>query len=254
MIFEIKKYINKITRILLFTVLLILSVILITQAEEYTDLPLKFSEELIFKEREIEIAKQNINLTEELQFTQTGISSFYGKKFHARKTSSGELFLTNKYTAAHRTLPFGSIVKVTNNINNKSTLVIINDRGPFIRNRIIDISPIAAGQIDSYGIPPVTIQTIIRNSELLTKTNDTYFAFSLNLEPLVLTIENLNILQVYDNFTTAVEILNELQNRHPYIDYSIVVTSQDYYNNYPKEKRSYYLAIITPKTLLTMNL
>lgn len=254
MVFEIKKYFNKITRVLIFTVLLIMSVILITQAEDYTDLPLKFSEELIFKEREIEIAKQNTNYTEELQITERGISSFYGKKFHARKTSSGELFLINKYTAAHRTLPFGSIVKVTNENNNKSTLVIINDRGPFIRKRIIDLSTIAAKQIGSSGIPPVTIQTITRKNYLQVSADDIYFAFSINLEPLVLTNTNLNFLQVYSDFSEAVEILHELQNTHPYIDYCIAVTSQDYYKSYPKEKRSYYLAIITPKTLLTMNL
>lgn len=251
---KINRYFYKFTKVFAFTVLFILSVILITQAEDYTDLPLKFSEELILKEREIEIAEQNISLTEQLQYSQTGISSYYGKKFHSRKTSSGEIFLSNKYTAAHRSLPFGSIVKVTNANNNKSTLVLINDRGPFVRKRIIDISSIAAKKIESYGIPVVSIQTIIKNNDLQLAAKDSYFAFSLNLEPLVLTIDNLNILQIFEDFSEAMAILHELQNNHPYIDYCIALTSQDYYKPYPKEKRSYYLAIITPRTLLTMNL
>lgn len=225
-----------------------------TQAEDYTDLPLKFSEELIEREREVEIAKQNLNLTEELLFSQSGISSFYGKKFHNRKTSSGEKYLSNKFTAAHKFLPFGSIVKVTNEINKQSTIVIINDRGPFVRKRIIDISNIAAQKIGSSGIPPVTIQSIIRKKELEKSIEDTYFVFSINLEPLVLTIDNLNLLQEYSDFSEAVEILHELQSKYPYINYCIALTSQDYYGSYPKEKRSYYLGIITPRTLLTMNL
>lgn len=254
MVFVINKYLNKVIRVTLFTIFLTMSVILITQAEDYTDLPLKFSEELIEREREVEIAKQNLNLTEELQFSQTGISSFYGKKFHNRKTSSGERYLTNKYTAAHKSLPFGSIVKVTNEINKQSTLVIINDRGPFVRKRIIDISTIAAHKISSYGIPPVTIQTIIKKNDMEKSLEDTYFAFSINLEPLVLTIDNLNLLQEYSDFSEAVEILHNLQSKYPYINYCIALTAQDYYNNYPKGKRSYYVGIITPRTLLTMNL
>lgn len=251
---KINKYINKSLRAVFFTIFLTMSLILITQAEDYTDQPLKFTEELIQKEREIEIAKQNINLTAELKFTQSGISSFYGKKFHKRKTASGELFFLNKYTAAHRKLPFGSIVKVTNEINNKSTLVIINDRGPFINKRIIDVSEIAAQRIESTGIPPVTVHTILKNSNLQMNIENTFFTFSLNFEPLVLVSENLNILQVFDDFTKAMEILHELQDNHTYINYGIAVSSNEYFNKYPKEKRSYYLAIITPQTSLTMNL
>lgn len=250
----IKTYLKKITRLLLFTILLIISIILITQAEDSTNQPLKFSEELIQKERSIEIAKQNIDLINELQFKQSGISSFYGNKFHSRRTSSGEIYSSYKYTAAHRFLPFGSIVKITNMLNSKSTLVVINDRGPFVRKRIIDISAIAAQQIGSTGIPPVLIQTLLFKPELINNIKDSFFTFSLNLEPLVLSKENLNFLQVYDNFSEAVAILHELQQEHNYINYCVAISSEDYSKNYPKAKRSYYLAIITQQTLLTMNL
>jgi rare lipoprotein A len=80
-----------------------------------------------------------------------GVASWYGGKFHGRLTSSGEVFDTNEMTAAHRTLPFGTIVKVTNLDNGKSAMVKINDRGPFVDGRIIDLSRAAAEQIDMLG-------------------------------------------------------------------------------------------------------
>ena len=67
-------------------------------------------------------------------------ASYYGKKFHGRKTASGEIFDMNKSTAAHNKLKFGTIVKVTSIATNKSVLVRINDRGPFIKGRDIDLS------------------------------------------------------------------------------------------------------------------
>ena len=80
-----------------------------------------------------------------------GVASYYGKKFQGRRTASGERFDMHKYTAAHRTLPFGTRVKVTNVSNGKSVVVRINDRGPFKRGRIIDISYVAARAIGIVG-------------------------------------------------------------------------------------------------------
>jgi rare lipoprotein A len=91
---------------------------------------------------------------------EDGLASWYGGKFHGRMTSSGEVFDTNTLTAAHRTLPFGTIVKVTNRDNGKTVLVKINDRGPFVEGRIIDLSRAAAiqlGMIDS-GVAHVSLQ------------------------------------------------------------------------------------------------
>lgn len=82
---------------------------------------------------------------------EEGLASWYGGKFQGRLTSSGEVFDTNLMTAAHKTLPFGTVVKVTNLANGRSTVVKINDRGPFIEGRIIDLSRAAAVQIDMVG-------------------------------------------------------------------------------------------------------
>ncbi len=76
-----------------------------------------------------------------------GIASYYGKRFAGRPTASGEPFDPMELTAAHRTLPFGSRVKVTNRRNGKSVVVRINDRGPFSRDRDIDLSRMAAERI-----------------------------------------------------------------------------------------------------------
>ncbi len=78
---------------------------------------------------------------------QTGIASYYGKKFHGRTTASGERYNMNRLTAAHRSFEFGTRVKVTNLSNDKSVVVTINDRGPYAKGRIIDLSRAAASRI-----------------------------------------------------------------------------------------------------------
>jgi rare lipoprotein A len=80
-----------------------------------------------------------------------GLASFYGSELHGRKTASGERFDKNGLTAAHRTYPFGTMVTVTNLANNRSIVVRVNDRGPFVRKRIIDVSYAAARSIGMVG-------------------------------------------------------------------------------------------------------
>jgi peptidoglycan lytic transglycosylase len=82
---------------------------------------------------------------------ETGLASWYGPKFHGKRTASGEVFNQEKFTAAHRTLPWGSRVKVTNLANGKSVDVRINDRGPFGKGRVIDVSRAAAKALDMVG-------------------------------------------------------------------------------------------------------
>ncbi len=81
-----------------------------------------------------------------------GLASWYGGKFHGRLTSSGEIFDTNTMTAAHKSLPFGTMVKVTNLDNGATAIVRINDRGPFVEGRIIDLSRAAADALGMVGI------------------------------------------------------------------------------------------------------
>lgn len=79
----------------------------------------------------------------------SGKASYYGSQHHGKRTASGERFDQNALTAAHRSLPFGTRVKVTNIRNGKAVVVRINDRGPFVRNRIIDLSKAAFSAIAS---------------------------------------------------------------------------------------------------------
>lgn len=95
-------------------------------------------------------------------YSATGNASYYGARHHGKKTASGERFDQNALTAAHRTLPFGSRVLVTNLRNDKTVTVRINDRGPFVRGRIIDVSKKAAEQLDMIrdGVAPVSIKLL----------------------------------------------------------------------------------------------
>lgn len=95
-------------------------------------------------------------------YRQVGIASWYGPGFHGRPTASGERFDQNRLTAAHRDLPLGSEVTVTNLANGRSVQVEINDRGPYVAGRVIDLSRAAAGQLGmiEQGVAQVTIEVV----------------------------------------------------------------------------------------------
>ena len=93
---------------------------------------------------------------------QTGKASFYSDRFEGRMTASGEKYKHNKLTAAHKTLPFGTRVRVTNLSNRLSVEVVINDRGPYAEGRIIDLSKSAAEKLDfvNQGLTDVTMEVL----------------------------------------------------------------------------------------------
>jgi rare lipoprotein A len=91
-------------------------------------------------------------------YVETGLASWYGPGFHGKTTASGEIFNQDKFTAAHRTLPWGSRVKVTNLANGKSVIVQINDRGPAVKSRIIDVSRAAARALGMVGAGTTPVQ------------------------------------------------------------------------------------------------
>lgn len=92
---------------------------------------------------------------------QSGIASWYGPNFHGKATANGEVFNMNDFTAAHRTLPFNTIVEVRNTDNNKAITVRINDRGPYVDDRIIDLSRRAAREIDMENSGTASVQIIL---------------------------------------------------------------------------------------------
>ena len=96
-------------------------------------------------------------------YKKIGIASYYGNKFQFRKTASGEIFNNNLMTAAHRTLPFGTTVVVTNFNSGKSVKVKINDRGPFVKKRIIDLSQAAFAKIENLDKGLTRVKIIVVN-------------------------------------------------------------------------------------------
>jgi rare lipoprotein A len=95
------------------------------------------------------------------------MASYYATKgdgYAGKRTASGERVSSGALTAAHKSLPFGTMVRVTNSRNGKSVVVRINDRGPFVRGRVIDLTPAGARAIGMGGLAPVTLAVLGRNS------------------------------------------------------------------------------------------
>jgi len=92
--------------------------------------------------------------------TETGLAAFYHATFQGRRTANGESFDHNALTAAHKTLPFGTLVRVINLRNERSVIVRVNDRGPLQKNRVIDVTPRAARELGflAYGLTPVKLE------------------------------------------------------------------------------------------------
>jgi rare lipoprotein A len=107
----------------------------------------------------------SVTYAQELElFQQEGIASWYGAEFDGRPTASGEIFDASQLTAAHPSLPFGTMLVITNRHNDKKVTVRVNDRGPFVAARIIDVSRAAAEQLDMIvtGTAPVLVESVDR--------------------------------------------------------------------------------------------
>lgn len=117
----------------------------------------------LFDQQEVEIDSLFLGSGTFKFYKKNAHASYYADKFHGRKTASGRKYDKNKYTAAHKKLPFGTIVKVNNEANGKSVIVEITDRGPFVRSREIDLSRRAFMEITgnkSSGNMKVTMEVI----------------------------------------------------------------------------------------------
>ena len=134
-------------------------------------------------------------------FVQYGKASWYGKKFHGRRTSSGEIYDMHKRTAAHKTLPLGTYVKVTRLNTKQYAIVRINDRGPFVKGRIIDLSYAVAKELDVVGPGVVDVKLVALGKEVGTQPP------SAGSRPLV-ALEDLRT----GNFTIQVGAFQEKEN------------------------------------------
>lgn len=138
-----------------------------------------------------------INALISFSYSQTtGKASYYAHKFHGRKTSSGEVYNKDSLTCAHRTLPFGTKLQVTNPQNNKSVIVTVNDRGPHLRSRLIDLSYAAAKELEiiRQGVASVEICPIDQNRKFV---------------PIIISFDNINKLLI--STKTEKEIYDKLK-------------------------------------------
>ena len=138
-----------------------------------------------------------------------GIASWYGPDFHSKKTSNGEIYNMHDMTAAHKTLPMNTVVKVNNLENGKSIIVRINDRGPFVKGRIIDLSNKAAHEIDMVrrGTAKVKVTVLGYNGEIENKDAPFLEASSTNVatvEQIEKNIDALEPLEIKENSISAV--------------------------------------------------
>ena len=110
--------------------------------------------------------KNSINTSGKGKAIETGVASWYGPNFHGKLTANGETYDMDGLTAAHRTLPFNTVLRVENQDNGKSVVVRVNDRGPFAKNRIIDLSRAAARKIDMLGPGTANVRLILLEGDL----------------------------------------------------------------------------------------
>lgn len=135
----------------------------ITDSSEIAEKETTLNTELLKINTELEALEDEVEVVHEKT-----IASYYHDKFNGRKTASGSIFSNENYTAAHKTLPFGTKVRVTNLKNNKEIIVVINDRGPFIKGRHIDLSKrafIDLAQTKKSGLLNVRIEVLPHDYE-----------------------------------------------------------------------------------------
>ncbi len=199
--------------------LLIISLQLIALADERVEInsELVDSRDVISND---EILHQ-IDISNELIYDTTGIASHYAKRFHKRKTANGERFNMFKLSAAHRNLPFGTILRVTNLETNKKVLVRINDRGPFVRKRILDLSYESAKSIEGMGLPKVKLEGFIdkrfKIRDIKDSSQNYYYAYSYNKDLMCIPENFVTISDTLNNFNQAVEKYDQLDDEDTFL-------------------------------------
>lgn len=152
-------------------------------------------------------------------FKSEGKASFYAKRFNGRKTACGERFSNKDFTAAHKTLPFGTIIRIKNTSNNKVTFVRINDRGPFNRDRLVDISKRAADELGIEGVGKVEIEGVLLKklpktlAEADNNLNDLFLGYSFDKELIKTHRSFIEVIESNIVFSKAVEAMEKVENK-----------------------------------------
>lgn len=155
------------------------------------------------------------DISEFFYYQQGGKSSWYGRKFHKRRTASGEIYDMYKFTAAHRSLPFGTIVRVRNLENDKVVLVKVNDRGPFINSKVIDLSYYSAKTLGSIGNSQVLLEALIPQEENdIDLSENYYFGYSYEYPLVCIPESKVEILKEFSDFCEAIFYYNDILNSY----------------------------------------
>lgn len=139
----------------------------------------------------------------------SGTASHYANKFHGRLTANGEVFNMYGYTCANKELPFGTILKITNRDNGKSVLVKVNDRGPYVNDRIIDLSYQAAKSIGNLGLPRIDAEYVSKFNNV--KNESQFFGYSTERPIQLFEKRNIEFFTDTDDFTSAMKIYYDLK-------------------------------------------
>jgi hypothetical protein len=189
-----------------------------------------------------EILKNNI--ASRYLIIEEGVSSWYGSRFHLRKTASGERYDMNEFSAAHRTLPFGSIIRVKDLKTTKAALVRINDRGPFVRKRIVDISYAAAQQLELEGITDVRVEGFNPNfkDSLSLNLKNYYFAYSLDLPLLCIPKKLTFVIYKSKDIRETIEIYNTIASNNPQKVFLLLVPVKNILSIQQAQEEHYLIA------------
>ncbi len=212
------------------------------------------------------VAINNALVSASSSMVQHGVASWYGPRFHGRKTANGEIYDMHDFTAAHLTLPLGTVIRVTNTENDRTTLVRVNDRGPYIEGRILDLSYSAAKALGVLGNGTANVKvevvegirltdsTVAENvassdyefaaiKDLLTTT-----AFAHDMQPLVVDAGTFSIVYESDNFAEALKAWQNLRKKHGDIVYLVPQRKPDEQIVYEEWQRKTSSAVQKPQT------
>lgn len=180
----------------------------------------------------------------------SGTASHYADKFHGRLTANGEIFNMYDYSCAHKKLPFGTILKVTEKKNGKSILVRVNDRGPYVDDRIIDLSFGAASYLGNLGLPKITAEGFNTKeyAKEISKGNY-YFGFSEKSELICVQEDKIKILESVDDFTQAVKFHRQFMEKTAVKNVYIFVKAQNSYRKY----NEYFIGYVKSEISIVSN-
>ena len=237
------------TRLTPSIIIIFVSVLLLTEAEDSLNQPLIFEDNPTQKQETPNYQNYIDSLNQTSYYSQIGIASYYGNRFHNRKTASGLRYDMAKFTAAHRTINFGNILRITNQKSGLSTLAIINDRGPFIKKRILDLSKASAKQIEGIGIPKVKLETLnLPDSLPEFIANRLYLAFSIDCEPKFVDQSQIVLLRESNEFSEIVELLHQTRENTHSNEFYLIVKASNY--GTLSQDNQYWLGTIQPNNFL----